>query len=453
MTPSAPSRREWHLARSLAARLVAALQRRHLKPAFRAFYLTHLHALTWLIADLDTTQLGDHRRYTAPELLHQLSTDLGGTRLYLSNHSGLRYVLLLSPLPRLPRQIALPPDVPRGQVALGVRPGGAPVLTTWEAMRHLAVLGISGSGKSVFLRLLAYQALRDGLQLLVADVDQATFPMLRDHPGLAQPPATTPAEAHDLLDYALQTCNHRAALFQALPEYPETLSEYNAAAVRHGQAVLPRLLVILDEASATLSALGGGRSAAAQLLATLGWRGRKFGVHFVFAAQEFTKALLGPVREQVGLVVCFRVRSAEMARRLGCPDAHRLPEGRPGLAVSDRYGFLQTYYLDKHLLAAPAALRPVLTPEEAALFRRARQHGGVISRRRLMQWGGMSAWQARKRLAQWAQRGWVQKDPQRANAYVLTARGQDLLTNPPASPTPTHPTHPLPPGEPQEKDA
>ena len=448
-----PSQRERHLAQSLAARLVAALQRRRLKPAFRAFYLTHLHDLSWLIADLDTTQLGDHRPYSAPDLLHQLSTDLGGVRLYLSNHSGLRYVLLLSPLPRLPRKVSLPPDVPRGRVALGVKPGGKAVLTTWEALRHLAVLGISGSGKSVFLRLLAYQALRDGLQLLVADVDQATFPMLRHHPGLAQPPATTPAEAHDLLDYALQTCEHRAALFQALPEYPETLAEYNAAAVRHGREVLPRLLVILDEASATLSALGGGKGHAAGLLAALGWRGRKFGVHFVFAAQEFTKALLGPIREQVGLVVCFRVRSAEMARRLGCPEAHRLPEGRPGLAVSDRYGFLQTYYLDKQLLAAPEALRPVLSPEEEALFRRAQQADGVLSRSRLMRWGGLSAWQARKRLQQWAQRGWVQKDPQRANAYVLTARGRDLLTNPPTSPTAANLTNPLPAAGTQERKA
>ena len=91
------------LAETVSHQLSAALTRRRLTPAFSSFYVTQLAGMTPLIAVLDTAKLGDHSPYINPDLLHQLSTDLGGLPVYLSNHSGLRYVVLLSPLPKLPR--------------------------------------------------------------------------------------------------------------------------------------------------------------------------------------------------------------------------------------------------------------------------------------------------------------------------------------------------------------
>ena len=98
-----------------------------------------------------------------------------------------------------------------------------------------------------------------------------------------------------------------------------------------------------------MTTLGGPRSSFANQVAELGWRGRKFGIHLVFAAQDFTKQVVGRVRDQVSAVVCFRVRSPEAARAVGCPEAVRIPESRPGLACTDRWGLVQTFYLDKRL--------------------------------------------------------------------------------------------------------
>jgi hypothetical protein len=58
------------------------------------------------------------------------------------------------------------------------------------------------------------------------------------------------------------------------------------------------------------------------------------------------------VRSQVGLTLCFRVTPdrKQMAARMGCPGAERIPESRVGLAISDRYGPLQAYYFDQALL-------------------------------------------------------------------------------------------------------
>ena len=425
------SRREQLQAENVARRLPRLLAQRKLKPAFSGFGLTRISGLSMLFAILDTHEIGDHAAYISPELLHQFSTELGGLRVYLSNSTGLRYVILLSPLPKLPRQVELPPDVPRGKVALGLSFTFRPIILDWELVRHLAVLGQTGSGKSVFLRSLVHQAIREEMQLILADMDQTTFAMWQEHPNLLSPIATTPAEALELIQKALGECDHRARLFQSMPGHPEKLSEYNATAVKQGAEPLPRVLVVLDEASAVLSVMGGGKGSLGQALATLGWRGRKFGIHFIFGAQEFTKDLVGPVREQVGLSVCFRVRSEDMAKRMGCSGASRIPEGRPGLAITDRFGPMQAYFVPKTLLLSSGSTsQDCLSELERNLFLRALKSAeGKLTIGNIAEWGECSQHQARKLQTTWALRGWLSKDGNRDNSFCLTPKIQDLFAN------------------------
>ncbi len=429
MTDITISHREMRLAESVSRQLTNSLTRRKLTPAFSDFYVTRLAGMTPLIAVLDTATLGDHAPYVSADLIHQLSTDLGGMPVYLSNHSGIRYVVLLSPLPKLPRKVDLPLDVPRGKLAIGVRFTGQPVLLDWDQFLHLAVLGNTGSGKSIFLQSLVSQAIRDDMQVLLSDIDQTTFGMLENHPNLAAPIAASPQAALGLIEQALAECDHRAELFKSLPERPQKLSEYNALAVKAHMEPLPRMLVILDEASSVLMALGGAKGAMGQALATLGWRGRKFGVHFVFAAQEFTKDIVGPVRDQVGLTLCFRIRNGQMAERLGCKGADRIPGNRPGLAISDRHGPIQTYFVEQSALGKRQNLLPALSELERNLFTRALAEGGKLPASNVQEWGRVSLHQARKLLDEWALRGWVSKDASRDNSFCITPKTRDFLAN------------------------
>jgi len=444
MTDITISHREMRLAETVSRQLSNALTRRKLTPAFSDFYVTRLAGMTPLIAVLDTAKLGDHSPYINQDLLHQLSTDLGGLPVYLSNHSGIRYVVLLSPLPKLPRKVNLPLDIPRGKLAIGVRFTGQPVLLDWETFLHLAVLGNTGSGKSIFLQSLVSQAIRDDMKLLLSDIDQTTFGMLENHPNLAAPIATCPQAALGLIEQALAECDRRAELFKSLPERPQKLSEYNALAVKAHLEPLPRLLVILDEASTVLTTLGGAKGAMGQALATLGWRGRKFGIHFVFAAQEFTKDIVGPVRDQVGLTLCFRVRNGQMAERMGCKGAERIPENRPGLAISDRHGPIQTYFVEQAASDQRQNLLPALSELECKLFTRALSEGGRLSRAKVIEWGGVTEWQSRKYLEAWSLRGWVAKDAKADNAFTITPKMQVLLSNHPTAPTSSSPLQPSP---------
>lgn len=421
------SRRYQLQAQLVAKRLPQVLQRRGLDAPFAEFLLTSAHGMVLLFAILDLPQVHRLEAYTSPELIHHLSTDLEGMPVFLSNKNGLRYAIPLSPIPRLPAQVQFP-GVERDRVLLGVNQAGEIVNQPWPKLGHLLVAGKTGSGKSVFLRLLAFQAIAEGAKLILVDLDGATFPMLAGHPALLTPIATTPQSAQDAIERALGECDHRAALYLQMDGYPESLEEFNRSCVHLGNAPLPRLLVVLDEFSVLVTTQGGPKSSFANLVTELGWRGRKFGVHLVFAAQDFTKQILGRVRDQVNAVVCLRVRGLEAARAVGCPEAARIPENRPGLACTDRWGLVQTFYLDKTLFNQIGATNPLSESETRLAARALRQFGGKMSIPLLTSWG-LAERQARALVEAWERRGWLQRDPFRQNARYITEKLAGILSN------------------------
>ncbi len=399
------SRRMLRVAQGVATQIPDILARRSLQPAIDGFYLTQYRGLMLLIASLNTSKLDRLERYTSQDLVHQISTEVRHP-VYLSNHVGLRYVVLLSNPPRLPQVVNLPVDTPSDRAALGLRVDGQHVTLPWQNLGHILVAGMTGSGKSVFLRSLVYQALRNEAQLLLSDLDRSTFPMLANHPALLSQMATNPADTVDLIQVAISECDRRAELFEAAGDYPDNIQDYNKVAARKGLDPLTRILVVLDE----FSALAMSAPEIKPLIATLGFRARKFGLNIVFAAQEFTKEITGPVREQTSLSVCFRVRSGDMARRVNCDGAQNIAERRKGLAITSRWGPLQTYWLDKSLLVHGQNLsQSSMTDQDRLAAATAVQNDGHISIP-LLKAQGMSEWTARILLERWEQRGWITRE-------------------------------------------
>ena len=431
------------LAQQVAKRFPGLFSNRNMLPAFLNFYVTRDLEVTIFIAVLDTDRIGDHSRYVQPDLLHQLGTDLGGLRVYLSNSTGIRYVIPLSTLPKLLRSIELPSDIPTGMLALGVKFNSQPILIPFSKLGHLLVAGMTGSGKSSLLRSIAIQAIRNGIQLALADIDQTTFAMLEGNQNLFAPIATTPQAALELIMKILGECDHRAAMYKSIPGFPENIDEYNALAVKAGKESLSRIIVMLDESSSVLKAMGGGSGELAGKLAELTWRGRKFGVHFIFGAQEVSKELVGPLREQINLSIAFRVKptSALMAKKLGCENAHRIPADRPGLAIVDRFGPMQSYFVPKPaLLSAGTSSLEALTALEKQLFSRSlAESQGKLTLTNIAEWSGCSTNQARRLQSRWAMRGWLSKDGSRDNSFCLTDKVSILLANQQTRQTATNP--------------
>jgi len=422
-------RRVQRVAEGIAYRLPGVLAKRRLKPAFSGYFLTEVNGMTLLIARLSAAQVETVERYLAGDLLEQMRLELGYP-VYPLRKNGLGYAVLLSSLPKLPRRVEYPPDTPVGQVVIGQGYEGM-VSLPWNDLGHVLVAGQTGSGKSVFLRLLVYQALRDGMHLLLADMDQATFPMLAGHPALMMPIATTTQDTLALIQRGLEECDQRGRLYQESEGFPGTLEEYNQDAKATGKEVLPRILVVLDEFSAIAAHEPQIRMEAARL----GWRGRKFGIQIVFAAQEFTKEVVGAVREQVNTAVCFRVRSGEMAKRVHCAGAERISPERPGLAITDRWGAVQTCFLEKSLLTGTVA--PALSAEERQVVQMALESGGHISIPKMVEWG-WSEWRARRLLEEWEMRGWVVREG--ANRRI-GAKLAAIASNPQAPQTASSPSN------------
>ena len=417
-------------ARHVIRVLPAVLEQRGLKPLVKEWIATRSPqtGAWWFFGVLDVAEVERLEAYTDAAVLHHLSTALRGMPVYLSNTNGLRYAVPLSPLPSLPRKVVFPDDAPRDMLSMGVGYRGSLALP-WGKVGHLLVAGMTGYGKSTFLRLVAYQALRDGLKLLVADPHGTTFAMLRGHPALLAPIAKDALSTQEIVGEALAECQRRAALYEQAPGYPESLEEYNATALKQGKEALPRLLIVLDEYTNLVGEAGGPRSVLAQRMDGLARSGRKFGVSIVWAAQEFNRSFVGRLRDQ-GEAIAFRLRNADAARNVGLPQAVHLR--RKGLAVSTRWGTFQSYLLLKQVLIEAAEASRNGAPvgsafgeDDLRMLRIAQEHEGRLSIA-ILKGEGWMEWAARIALRRWEERGWLRRD--RSGQRTITDVVRDIAS-------------------------
>ncbi len=179
---------------------------------------------------------------------------------------------------------SLPPAVGQA-VPLGLDAvTGAPVGLDLSAAPHVLIAGQTNSGKSTAMRALAYGLAAGGARLALADSDADTWGPLRNAAALAYAIAETPAAV-------------RALVLEVAGGMPGR------------DRGAPPLVLMIDEVQ-TLDATG--RGALADVLA----RGRKHGVHVVFATQYVRADVLDRrMTDQAGWRIAGRV-SDPIASRL-----------------------------------------------------------------------------------------------------------------------------------------
>lgn len=396
-----------------------------------------------LFARLDPEALGRSiGAYDRPDTLRHLSQALSArlghpARVIMLERAGLYYAANLSPSKPLPTDVPFPGIQP-GLLRLGVSRRGEAVLP-WQVinrMGHIMVAGATGSGKSVCLRSIVHQAIGAGFIVRLSDMDSRTFPMLTGHARLDMPIANTDKAIFEMVQFTLGECEHRARVYSQVDGYPDNLDEYNALARRFGKQELPRILLVLDEYTSTVTHLGGPKGEFAAKVEELGWRGRKFGVVIVFATQELTKDLIGSIRSQASLRLCFRIEDSQVLSALELKGAENIKAAYPGRAMTNRWGFVQTYLLEKEQLGKPD-LRP-LTEREQRIFDAAQTAGGRVTRGLLMTILGVGENEARTIQAELAALGWIKKRADGDNAFHVTPKWYDLATNrQPPQPPPT----------------
>lgn len=374
------------------------------------FILTRTETDVWMFAEIDDLRVANYRPWI--NALHALSTSLRGTPVFISNSSGFRYAVLLSGRAPLPKEVVFP-GMETGVVRLGVRRGGREVRMSWRDLGHVLVAGMTQYGKSNFLRLLTLQARAAGYRFLLGDLDGRTFVALRGDGALMLPIANTREGFERMAGTALDELARRTRLFDQIGVV-DNLDDYNAAAVEP----LSPVLVVFDEFSSVVQGMGGPRGQFAKDVTELAWRGLKFGLQVVLAGQDFSKEIIGPVREQMRTRVSFRVATADVSDIvIGRRGAERLRV--PGRAMTPQWT-MQTYLVAREMLMSREQVAgPVMSERERDLIQRiqAEQEGRVSLEWLMAQ--GIPERAARRLREDWVRRGLAEHRAERNNAIYL----------------------------------
>ena len=407
--------------------IVRALSQLNLDPALGTTVVSKsAKGNTWLIASLRKERLGNFKPYIAADTVHQISTMLGGRPVFLSNGTGIRYLVLMSSRPRLPGKVQYPTTLPGDdRFPLGMTVYGGLEIRPQQFVNILAA-GAQGSGKSTFLVSLASTAAAYGYGLYLADPDLNTF----DDAWLAYSPLTmiaqTDAAFMTMLERLLQEIERRSALFQQAGGARD-LDDYNAR--RGDLPKLARALLLADEANTFM----GSSGKVVELLGDLARRGRKWGVHMVLAAHNWrAEDVSRSLSAMLPARVCFRVADDTSGRVvLSSPHWGRKPLGirneTPGRGIvfyNGEYRWFQAYNVMDSEPGQPAAVRsPLGDVEQAMVVYAVNVLGGKFTLHKLaavFSGQGMSDWKVFRLAEAWERRGWLTKPASRSEGRAVT---------------------------------
>ncbi|HNS37007.1 MAG TPA: hypothetical protein PKM01_04435 [Anaerolineaceae bacterium] len=424
-------------ARHCALLIVSVLTQRGLRPAIESLALTEDNRLVWLVAFLDVPALnGRMEGYCSSEMIHHLQTALNGKSVFLSNSTGLRYMILLSKPPTLPADLLFPEGVEQGIFPLGQGFYG-PILV--KKLRNVLVSGEPGSGKSNFELVIAHTARQNGSKLYLADPDGHTFNPDAWDRAAAAPVASSPNDLKELLELIEAEIAFRKALFPTVSDGglpPADLEAYNQLALQP----LPAMVLIVDEANSYFD-----HKDILTRLEDLARRGRKWGLIIVLAAHNWrAKDVSRGLSGSFATRICFRVAddtSGEvvLSSRIWGKKAMQLRQpGRGILLHEGRYQLFQAYRVtaEQLNLSQPVVLSPLSDVEQALVAYALEQLEGRFIINRLAQaleGQGVTHHQVQKIGEQFERRGWLTKpahatDPRRitpelANLVGLTRTG------------------------------
>ena len=345
-----------------ARMVLQALSQRGLQ-APASFYLTERSNLVWLAAILNLEHLeGKLEAFASQETLHQVSTLLHGKQVFISNSNGLRYLILLTPTPRLPDNIEYPQVFELNTIPLGISLSGPIALFT---PRNILVCGEPGTGKSTLLEGIVHAGRRHGWSLYFADPDGHTFnPDLMNRIA-AQPVAQSPGELLTLAEKVEDELLRRQGLFRSTSQDglpPADLEAYNKIAAQP----LARILLLVDEANSYFD-----NKAILEKLTDLARRGRKWGLALILAGHNW-RAADAPrsLSAMFPLRISFRVADDTSAtvvlgsRRLGKLAQGLRQPGRAVLLLDGQYHLIQVYRPSAEQMHEIAEQTPSTSPPD-----------------------------------------------------------------------------------------
>jgi hypothetical protein len=406
----------------------------------KGYVLTERNGLVWLLAVMDVLALGRNiEAYANEKTVHHLSTALKGVYVGLANHTGLRYAVLLSPRPHLPKLVEFPGFGQADCFRLGMSLRDEINLTADE-LQNAIISGPPGAGKSNLLGLLAHTMRRNGWKLYLADPQGHTF-----NPDVWNKLAATPVagsldEVKMLLaqmdaERQARQAQYRAAAGESIP--PENLAEYNRLTGEN----LPRFALLFDESNTWLKQV-------LEQVTDLARQIRKFGGHVLLAGHDWHASdIPRSLSAQFATRIALSSTDDTAARvtlnndRWGKWTINK-PVGR-AVVRNQKFGYLpmQVYRVTAEMQRewfSSLENLPALNEIEQLVAQKAlHETGGKISLEILMGWG-IGQGKARRLQEDWKLRGWAKNDPQKSNGLFITDKFSHLVTNLQTLQTPTN---------------
>ena len=381
-----------------------------LQPPSR-YLLVARNGMVWLLAIMNPLALGASlRKYHNPQVAHQISTAFAGKPVYIANQTGLRYGVLLSTKPALPKKILFPGFGQKKDEFILGRNLQKEITLKASQLKNVLIGAAQGSGKSNTINLLVHQMRAFGWQLYLADPQEHTFnPDIWDSLA-AHPVASKDDEVITILERIKAEIEARKAAFREIADGsipPSDIDAYNAISPKH----LPRIGFLIDEANTFLA-----NKIIFAAIADLLRQGRKWGLHIVLAGHEWhkrdvpssvndmlqTRLALSTPDEFSGAVV---LRSSRWGRWV-----MDQPAGRGALKASGRVIPMQFYLVtdeqQREWLSGMTTPGP-LTEDERAYVAFALNQGGAFKISALVREFDVSEWGMRKLAQAWEQRGWL----------------------------------------------
>lgn len=404
-------------AQRTAAAVERALVNLRLTPPVK-YAVKMRNGLTWLDCVFDVASLG--RQVEAYERAAHTVGAAIGRPVYIANHIGLRYGVLLSPRPRLPERVEFPGlGETRDVFRLGVSLRGE--VTVGAGQMVNALIGASqGAGKSNILHLMTYQMVAWGWQLYLADPQAHTFNPDLWNGRAAAPVAGGVEDMRRLLDLVEGALADRVAAFRALTQsegiVPETIDAYN----RLAESPMPRAALMVDEANHYLS-----DKTIMRRLADLARQARKFGIHIIIAGHDWRAA---DVPRELSAMLPTRIALSVADDTSGRVVLDSDQWGRwvigkrPGRGVLKMSKYLPVqFYVAPEMRVLPEPVAALGETEREVARRALTETGGRITLEALQRWG-LGHREARRLQETWRTRGWAQNDPQNGNALTITER-------------------------------
>lgn len=193
-------------------------------------------------------------------------------------------------------------------LALGKTADGKILIDDLGAMPHALVAGTTGSGKSVCLNVILasilYRYSPEELKLVLIDLKTVEMAPYAGLPHmLFNNPLSDVTEINNALKWIREETMRRFGVFKKIN--CRNLKEYNATMAKEDK--LPRIVIIIDEASELMTDPKSGKSMDSNLC-SLARMARAAGVHLIFATQNPVKEVItNEIQNNLNTKIAFKV--------------------------------------------------------------------------------------------------------------------------------------------------